>query len=74
MMVTGVLYLARSAGDKDWPMFCMGAWLIAVASGAGYAGEQAVWLVGALAIGPAYLLMSALQVWLNGPRLAAKTS
>lgn len=74
ILVSGVLYLARSAGAKDWPMFCMGAWLIAVAAGAGYAGEQAAWLVGALAIGPACLLASVLQVWLNGPKTAAKIS
>jgi hypothetical protein len=74
MLLTGVLYLTRSAGSRDWPMLCMGAWLIAVAAGAGYAGEQAAWLVGALAVGPAYLLVSALQVRLNGPRTVAKSS
>lgn len=65
ILVTGLLYLARSSATTDWPMGGIGVWLVIVAAAIGYAGPEAVWGVGAVAVGPAFLLAAALQVRLH---------
>jgi len=61
IMVIGLLYLARSVTLPDWPVAALGLWLVIVAALSGYAGAQAVWGIDAIAVGPAFLLVAALQ-------------
>jgi hypothetical protein len=63
ILVIGLLYLARSVTmpGPDWPVAGLGLWLVIVAATSGYAGAQAVWGVDALAVGPAFLLVAALE-------------
>jgi hypothetical protein len=60
ILVTGLLYLARSAAGLDWPVAVLGAWMIVVAAVSGYAGPRAVWGIDALAVGLAFLVTAAL--------------
>jgi hypothetical protein len=61
IMVVGLLYLVRSAALPDWPVAALGLWLVIVAAVSGYAGPHAVWGIDAIAVGPAFLLVAALQ-------------
>jgi hypothetical protein len=65
LLVTGMIYLARSAVLCDWSGAGLGFWLIVVAAAAGYIGPWSIWAVAALAVGPAFLLTAAIQ-----PRLS----
>jgi hypothetical protein len=65
IMVAGLLYLAASAVQLDWPVSGLGLWLIAVAAGGAFAGPVGIWAVGALAGGLAFLLMAAIEPWLR---------
>jgi type IV secretory pathway TrbD component len=65
ILVTGLLYLARSVTAQDWPVAGLGLWLVIVAAAAGYAGPRTVWAIGALAVGPAFLLVAAFEPWLH---------
>ena len=61
IVVIGLVYLARFAAEQDWAMAGLGLWLVIVAAAAAYAGPQNVWAVAALAVGPAFLLVSAIE-------------
>lgn len=61
IMVIGLLNLARSVTVFDWPVAALGLWLVIVAAVSGYAGPRAVWGIDALAVGPAFLLVAALE-------------
>lgn len=65
ILVMGLIYLVRSAASQDWPMAGLGIWLIVVAAASGYVGPRTVWAIGALAVGPAFLLTAAVQTWLH---------
>jgi len=67
ILVTGLLYLARSAAIQDWPMTSLGLWLVIVGAASGFAGPEAVWGICALAAGPAFLLAAGLQLRLRRP-------
>src|SRR4249920_1191708 len=57
VMVAGLYYLSTSIVQLNWPLACLGVWLLAVVAAGGYAGPAGVWGVNALAAGLAYLLM-----------------
>lgn len=59
--VIGLLYLARFSADQDWAVAGLGLWLVIVAAAGAYAGPRNVWAVAALAVGPAFLLVSAVE-------------
>jgi hypothetical protein len=59
--VIGLLYLARFSADQEWAVAGLGLWLVIVAAVGAYAGPQNVWAVAALAVGPAFLLVSAIE-------------
>jgi len=61
VMVAGLFYLSTSIGQLNWPLAGLGVWLLAVAAAGGFAGPAGVWGVNALAAGPAYLLMAAIE-------------
>jgi hypothetical protein len=61
VLVIGLLYLARFSAEQDWAVAGLGLWLVIVAAVGAYAGPQNVWAVAALAVGPAFLLVAALQ-------------
>jgi hypothetical protein len=61
IVVIGLIYLARFAAEQDWAMAGLGLWLVIVAAAGAYAGPQNVWAVAALAVGPAFLLVSAIE-------------
>jgi hypothetical protein len=61
ILVIGLVYLARFSPEQDWPMAALGLWLILVAAVGGYTGPQTVWAVCALGVGPALLLVAALE-------------
>ena len=61
MLVAGLFYLSTSIVQLNWPLAGLGAWLLAVAAAAGFAGPAGVWGVNALAAGLAYLLMAAIE-------------
>lgn len=61
IMVIGLVYLVRSVTLPDWPVAALGLWLVIVAALSGYAGAPAVWGIDAIAVGPAFLLVAALQ-------------
>ncbi len=67
ILVAGLFYLSTSAVRRDWPAFALGAWLLAVAAGGGFAGPGTVWAVDALAAGLAFLLMAAIRPRLSRP-------
>ena len=60
VLVAGLFYLSTSIVQLNWPVAGLGAWLLAVAAAAGFAGPAGVWGVNALA-GLAYLLMAAIE-------------
>jgi len=59
--VIGLIYLARFAAEQDWAMAGLGLWLVIAAGAGAYAGPQNVWAVAALAVGPAFLVVSAIE-------------
>ena len=59
--VIGLVYLARFSAEQDWVMAGLGLWLVIVAAVGAYTGPQNVWAVAALAVGPAFLLVSAIE-------------
>jgi hypothetical protein len=59
--VIGLIYLARFAAEQDWAMAGLGLWLVIVAAVGAYTGPQNVWAVAALAVGPAFLLVPAIE-------------
>jgi len=61
LLVIGLLYLARFSADQDWAVAGLGLWLVIVAAAGAYAGPRNVWAVAALAVGPAFLLVSAVE-------------
>jgi hypothetical protein len=61
VLVIGLLYLARFSAEQDWFVAGLGLWLVLVAAVGAYAGPQNVWAVAAIAVGPAYLLVAALE-------------
>jgi len=61
VLVAGLFYLSTSIVQLNWPVAALGAWLLAVAAAAGFAGPAGVWGVNALAAGLAYLLMAAIE-------------
>jgi hypothetical protein len=61
IVVIGLIYLARFAAEQDWAMAALGLWLVIVAAAGAYAGPQNVWAVAALAVGPAFLLVSTIE-------------
>jgi hypothetical protein len=61
VLVAGLFYLSTSIAQLNWPVAALGAWLLAVAAAAGFAGPAGVWGVNALAAGLAYLLMAAIE-------------
>jgi len=61
VLVAGLFYLATSVVQLNWPVAALGAWLLAVAATAGFAGPAGVWGVNALAAGLAYLLMAVIE-------------
>jgi hypothetical protein len=61
VLVIGLLYLARFSAEQDWAVAGLGLWLVIVAAVGAYAGPQNVWAVAALAVGPAFLLVAALE-------------
>lgn len=67
ILVTGLLYLARSAAIQDWSMTGLGLWLLIVGAASGFAGPETVWAICALAVGPAFLLAAGLQLRLRRP-------
>ena len=66
ILVAGLFYLASSALWLDWPVSGLGIWLVAVAAGAA-SPPVGVWAVGALAGGPAFLLMAVIEPRLRRP-------
>lgn len=56
VLVTGIAYMVGSAIDLAWPVFGLGAWLIATAAGGAFAGPVGVWAVDGLSGGLAFLL------------------
>ncbi len=61
ILIIGLLYLIRSVTVPDWPVAGLGLWLVIVAAASGYAGPRTVWGIDALAVGPAFLLVAALE-------------
>jgi hypothetical protein len=61
LLVIGLLYLARFSAEPDWAVAGLGLWLVLVAAAGAYAGPQNVWAVTTLAVGPAFLLVAALD-------------
>jgi hypothetical protein len=61
ILVIGLLYLARFSTEQDWAVAALGLWLVIVAAVGAYTGPQTVWAVASLAVGPAFLLVAALQ-------------
>ena len=61
LLVIGLLYLARFSSEQDWAVAGLGLWLVIVAAVGAYAGPQNVWAVAALAVGPALLLVAAVE-------------
>jgi len=61
VLVIGLLYLARFPVEQDWAVAGLGLWLVIAAAVGAYAGPQNVWAVAALAVGPAFLLVAALE-------------
>jgi hypothetical protein len=55
VLVTGVVYMARTAAWQNWPVFGLGCWLVATAAGGGFGGPVAVWAVDGLAGGLGFL-------------------
>ena len=61
LLVIGLLYLARFSAELDWAVAGLGLWLVLVAAVGAYAGPQNVWAVATLAVGPAFVLVAALE-------------
>ena len=61
ILVIGLLYLARFSAEQDWAVAALGLWLVIVAAVGAYTGPQTVWAVASLAVGPAFLLVAALE-------------
>jgi hypothetical protein len=61
ILVIGLLYLARFSAEQDWAVAGLGLWLVIVAAVGAYAGPRNVWAVAALAVGPAFLLVSGIE-------------
>jgi hypothetical protein len=61
VLVLGLLFLARFSAERNWVLAGLGLWMVLVAAVGGYAGPATVWAVGALAIGPAFLLAAAVE-------------
>jgi hypothetical protein len=61
LLVIGLLYLTQFSAEQDWAVAGLGLWLVIVAAVGAYAGPQNVWAVAALAVGPAFLLVSAFE-------------
>jgi hypothetical protein len=60
ILLAGLVIAASSALSLDWSTFGLGIWLLAVATGSGFAGPVAVWPVSALAGGGGALVMAAI--------------
>ena len=61
LLALGLIYLARFSAEQDWFVAGLGLWLVLVAAVGANAGPQNVWAVATLAVGPAYLLVAALE-------------
>jgi hypothetical protein len=61
LLVIGLLYLARFSTEQNWAAAGLGLWIVLVAAGGAYAGPQNVWGVATLAVGPAFVLVAALE-------------
>jgi hypothetical protein len=55
VLVTGIAYMVSSAIDLSWPVFALGAWLVATAAGSAFAGPVGVWATDGLSGGLAFL-------------------
>jgi hypothetical protein len=51
VLVTGLAYMVSSAIDVAWPVFALGAWLVATAAGSAFAGPVGVWAADGLPAG-----------------------
>jgi hypothetical protein len=56
VLVTGIAYMIGSAVDLAWPVFGLGACLVATAAGSAFAGPVGVWAADGLCGGLAFLL------------------
>lgn len=61
ILVLGLLCLVRFSAERNWVATGLGLWLVLVAAVGGYAGPATVWAVGALAVGPAFLLAAVVE-------------
>ena len=59
VLLVALTIAASAAVFRDWSLFGLGLWLLAVAAGSGFAGPVTVWAVSALAGGGALLVMAA---------------
>lgn len=59
ILLVAMIIAAGAAIFRDWSLFGLGMWLLAVAAGSGFAGPVAVWAVSALAGGGALLVTAA---------------
>ena len=55
VLVTGIAYMVSSVIDLTWPVFALGAWLVATAAGSAFAGPVGVWAADGLSGGLAFL-------------------
>lgn len=61
ILVLGLLCLVRFSAERNWVAAGLGLWMLLVAAAGGYAGPATVWAVGALAVGPAFLLAAMVE-------------
>jgi hypothetical protein len=61
ILVLGLLCLVRFSAERNWVATGLGLWLVLVAAVGGYAGPATVWAVGALAVGPAFLVAAVVE-------------
>jgi hypothetical protein len=61
LLLTGVMCALGAASAQDWTVFGLGIWLVAVAAGSGFAGPTTVWVVDALAVSAAFLMIAAVR-------------
>lgn len=62
MLSLGLALLVSSATRVHWPTFVLGAWLLAVAAGATWAGPVTILAIYALAGGGGFLAMAAIEL------------
>lgn len=59
ILLVAMVIAVGAAVFRDWSLFGLGMWLLAVAAGSGFAGPVGVWAVSALAGGGALLVTAA---------------